>query len=108
MKGSAWVIGALSFALLGTNLWWAANAFDSGITATYRNEDAERAHRSFAQARAVVRAASVPGASRASIVAAAASVTEGVEPFEKDGLVWVGDVGLRFDSSDRLIAIEEP
>jgi hypothetical protein len=41
------------------------------------------------------------GASKDEIIAAARSPGD-AEPFEKEGFVWVGQIGLRFGSDGRL------
>jgi hypothetical protein len=38
-------------------------------------------------------------------MAAAVSGGSGIEPFEKDGYLWVDNLGLRFDDKGRLIAV---
>jgi hypothetical protein len=34
---------------------------------------------------------------------AAAQIQPGVDPFEKEGFVWIGDIGLRFDGSGKFV-----
>jgi hypothetical protein len=45
------------------------------------------------------------GVSQPEIIAAARLAGPQVEPFEKDGFLWVGKIGLRFDAQGRLVEV---
>lgn len=95
-------IGSLSIALVGSNLWWAYGALDAGITYTYQQDSLEKNQEALKQALAVIKA-SAKGGSKEAVLAVAASNAGGAsEPFEKEGYVWVGSIGLRFSESGQL------
>ena len=103
MKKSALVIVLLLLALVGSNGWWAYRLLDAGVSYTYQGVTLEENHQALAQALAVIKAMAAQGASRPHVVAAAQRVCPSLEPFEKDGYLWVGRLGLRFDAADQLI-----
>jgi hypothetical protein len=100
---SNWIIGILIALLVGTNAWWAYNAVDAGITYSYSQVTLENNKEALAQSLAVIEAAAQPDATKQSIVRAARTAGGDSEPFEKDGYVWVGSIGLKFDSAGHLI-----
>ena len=104
MKRSVLVIAALAVALIGSNAWWAYRILDAGVSATYREVSLEDHRTALAQLLAIVPAAVRPGATRAEILEAARRDSKR-EPFEKDGYVWVGRLGLKFDGSGHLVEV---
>ncbi len=55
---------------------------------------------------AILRAVVAPEATRESIIAAAlASAEKGVIPNERDGFLWIGNMGLRFNEAGRLVDV---
>ncbi len=98
-------IATLCVMLVTSNVWWTYNSLDAGITATYTSDSLRDASIALAQSKAVVMAVSAPGATRESIVAAAQAAGTPSEPFEKDGVLWVDRIGLKFDDSGRLLDI---
>jgi hypothetical protein len=103
MKASTVAISLLSVLLVGSNLVWAYTVFDAGISHTYLEDSYYRARSTAKQAIAVISAASNESATRQSVIDAAARVEPGAQVFEKEGFVWVGDIGLRFSDSGRLV-----
>lgn len=99
-------IGILVLLLVGTNGWWAWNALDAGVSAAYTEDSLRDNSEALAQSLAAIEAAGRPGATRQSIIAAALAAGDGAEPFEKDGHVWVGGIGLAFDADGRLTGAE--
>lgn len=59
------------------------------------------------QTLAVLEKVASPEATRQSIIDAAASVTGDQNPFEKDGFVWTGRIGLKFDEAGQLIEVSK-
>lgn len=104
MAKTGWSIGVLTALLIVTNLWWAYNALDNGITYTYLKISLENNEEALAQALAVIEAVAHVGATRQSIIKAARDAGSNSEPFEKDGYVWVDSIGLKFDSTGHLIS----
>ena len=105
MKRSTIAIGFLSLALVASNAWWFYHAIDAGITAAYRRDAFDDTAEALAQSLAVARVASGPDATRSSIVAAASKAARHSDSFEKDGALWIGQLGLRFNESGRLLSI---
>lgn len=105
MARSTRVIVVLVALLVVTNGWWAYKVLDSGITYTYIRASLESNEEALAQSLAVIEAATQVDATRQSIVQAARTAGRNSEPFEKDGYVWVGSIGLRFDSTGHLVKV---
>lgn len=95
------IVAGLVLALLGSNLWWAYRSVDDGL----RCADQRRAHEQSEQALTQALAA-LPTAARAGtpteVVRAARGAIDAEAPFEKDGLVWVGQLGFRFGKDGRV------
>ena len=102
MAKSNWIIGVLIALLIATNGWWAYNSLDAGITHSYSQVSLENNKEALAQSLAVIEAAAQTDATKQSIIQAAQTVGSNSEPFEKDGYVWVGSIGLKFDSIGHL------
>lgn len=107
MNKSLVAITVLILALVGTNAFWVYAVVDCGVSGTYLQDSYQNAKSAAFQAMAVIPIASDPSASREAVIAAAvnASSWPTEEPFEKDGFVWVGSIGLKFDPSGRVIEV---
>jgi hypothetical protein len=103
MRQSTVAISLLAVALVISNGWWAYRTLDAGITSTYQSTSLEESQQALAQALAVIKANAGSNPSRAEIIAAAKAAWPEVEPFEKDGYLWVGRLGLRFNEAGRLV-----
>ena len=103
MRRSTIAIAVLATALVASNAGLAYRLLDAGVTHTYQSASLEENQQALSQALAVIKAAGAPDYSRQSIVAAAQAAWPGVEPFEKDGYLWVGRLGLRFNAEGRLV-----
>jgi hypothetical protein len=90
-------IVALASTLVVSNLWWAYRMFDSGITQTYARASQEATSELLAQTLAILPAVGKAGATRNEIVSAARMPNDQTEPYEKEGYVWVGQLGLKFN-----------
>ena len=104
MAKSNWIIGALIALLITTNGWWAYNALDTGVTYSYSQVSLENNKEALAQSLAVIEAAAQTDATKRSIIQAARTAGSNTEPFEKDGYVWVGSIGLKFDTTGHLMS----
>lgn len=102
-RESTVVIISLSAALILSNAFWLHRILDVGVSFTYTEDSLRHARSTAVQALGLLPEVSRPGASRASIVAAALRSRPGVETFEKDGFLWIDDIGLKFDSDGRLV-----
>lgn len=103
MKTTTAVIATLAAALLVSNVWWAYRLLDAGVSYTYQGASLEESQQALAQALAIINALGAERRSREQVVQAAQAAWPSVEPFERDGVLWVGRLGLRFDAAGRLI-----
>ena len=105
MKRSTIAILCLTVALIASNAWSVYKIVDVGVTLHYANDELRETQAALSQSLAIVKATSAPGVSRLQIVEAAKKASPGFEPFEKDGYLWVGHLGLQFDASGRLVDV---
>lgn len=105
MKMTLW-LGAL-VALIATNLWSCYRTVDCGVSLTYRAVELEHHEAALAQLLAIAPVAARAGSSRDDVIAAARGGArhDGVQEFEKDGFLWVDEIGLRFDADGRLLEV---
>ena len=99
-------VAVLLLVLLASNAWWAYALFDAGMSRSYLGAALDDNRIALAQVIALSGESARVGASRESMIAAAASAAAAAEPFEKDGYLWIDRVGLKFDQDGRLIDIE--
>lgn len=95
------IIIVLLFTLIGSNAFWLYQSIDSGISYTYMEASASDCQRTLGVAIAVIPIIADPNSDKSAVVLAVKKVSD-VESFEKDGLVWIGGLGLGFDDSDRV------
>lgn len=104
MKRTTSAILALIVVLISTNAWWAYQLLDASVTLMYRDDSLRLNARALSQALAVIKVVSTADGKRDEIVSAVTTVAgDGTEPFEKEGYLWVGDLGLRFSEDGRLL-----
>lgn len=103
MKKPTAILALLVFALVSTNAWWAYKALDAGVSSSYQRVSLEEHRQALSRTLAIINVAAPASATRGEIMAAARNAGPSSEPFEKDGYVWVGRLGLRFDRSGKLI-----
>lgn len=104
MNKPKFVIVALTGALVLSNAFWLYRLLDAGITYTYMQVDREDTKRALQQTLKLLPLVASGNATRAEIIAAAKEGSDDT-PFEGDGSTWVGHLGLRFDASNRLVAV---
>jgi hypothetical protein len=103
---SAKQIAVALFALLIlSNAWWAYRVLDGGISYTYLLASHDTTTAQLATAKAVINAAMQDGASKQSIIQAATMASQDTQPFEKNGAVWVGQLGLQFTPQGELAKV---
>jgi hypothetical protein len=102
MKRSRFVILTLIAVLVASNGWWAYSSIDAGVSYTDLGESERVAAEGLKEAMAVINAQALPDAGRDQIIDAAKRAGDVSSVYEKGGYVWVGVIGLRFDSSGRL------
>ncbi len=105
MKTTTLTIGALTIGLIASNVWWAAKVLDGGISYTYLKASSDTATEQLNQTMAVLNALTKQNASRQEIVVAARSPVPGAIEYEKQGYLWVGQIGMKFNESGHLIKV---
>ncbi|HEU5322112.1 MAG TPA: hypothetical protein VFX28_15015 [Methylomirabilota bacterium] len=96
-------IVVLVLALAGSNLWWLYALVDAGVTRTYMEAAFEEHRQALDQTLALLPVVARKSVSRADVISAARLPGLEIAPFEKDGFVWVGRIGLKFDETGRLV-----
>jgi len=105
MKKSVIIIILLIFSLVGTNAWWAYRLLDAGVSFTYQGESLEENQQALGQTLEIIKALTLSNVTREKIVAAAQKSWCATEPFEKEGYLWVGRLGLRFNKDNQLVEV---
>lgn len=105
MKKSTIVISFLAVALAISNAWCTHQLLDAGTSYTYQGVSLEESQQALSQTLAIIEVTGSGDASRDQIVAAANKAWSSGEPFEKDGYLWVGRLGLRFSDNDQLAQV---
>lgn len=103
MRRTTIAISLLAVVLVATNAWWAYRLLDASVSYTYQGASLEESQQALSQSLAIIKALSANNASREQIVQAAQAAWPSTEPFEKDGYLWVGRLGLRFNQAGHLI-----
>jgi hypothetical protein len=75
---------------------------DLGVTLSYATAGAEESRIRSDQSRAVVNALIKKADRTAIIEAARRAFPSGTDPFEKDGIIWVGYIGIKFEADGHL------
>lgn len=96
------IIG-LVVALILSNAWWLYKSIDFGVTYTYQQASLEYKSEALTQALALLPIVSDPKSSRELMIQTALSGRGRSEIFEKDGYVWVGRLGLKFDKNGKFV-----
>ena len=95
----------LAVALVLSNVWWAYRVLDTGVSLTYMGVSLEDNEQALAQTIALLPVAGKHGVSRTEILAAARFPGDASVPFEKDGFVWTGKIGLKFNEWGQLVEV---
>jgi hypothetical protein len=103
MKRSTVVIAGLFALLVGSNALWLYALVDAGVSHSYLQSSHATARATAVQALGLLPEVARPGISRQDLIEAAQRMRPGSEAYEKEGFVWIGDIGLRFDGTGRLI-----
>jgi hypothetical protein len=105
MKKQKIIIIVLVVVLVASNAWWAFRLLDSGVTLTYTGVSLEDNKKALSQTLAILPIVAQKGASREKIILTALIKEDKTEIFEKDGFVWVGKIGLKFNGNGQLIEV---
>lgn len=101
-KAKIAIIG-LSVTLVISNCWWAYVVYDQMITKMYHDDSFRTSQRALKQCIRLLPI--VANDSTRDEVVAAARDKNGSEPFEKEGFLWVDELGLKFDEKGRLVQV---
>lgn len=104
MRSARIGIVALVTALVASNGWWAYRMLDEGITITYLDASLKDNQVALSQTLAILPVVARGEASREQVLAAAKIPGDDSDAFEKDGFVWVGRIGLKFDEHGRFLS----
>ncbi len=91
--------------LIGTNAWWCYQAFDYGVTTTYTQNSLDHHKEALDQTLSIIPLVTSESSSRESIIKSLETDFGLSDVFEKEGYVWTGRIGLRFDERGRLLEI---
>jgi hypothetical protein len=94
---------ALIVALIASNALWAYRLLDTGVTLTYTGVSLQEHKEALNQTLVLLPVVAQPGITREKIISAVRLPGDTFEPFEKDGFLWVGRIGLKFDDRGQLI-----
>jgi hypothetical protein len=103
LKRSSIAIAVLGAALVASNIAWALNAFDVGISRSYDRASYDVESDALARALAVIPVLAKERSSKEEIIGAARRKGDSAEVFEKDGVTWIGNLGLRFETSGKVV-----
>lgn len=98
---SEWAALILGLLLVVSNVWWLYESFDNAITASYRDNELARNQQALANALKLMPLLD-EGLGKTELISRAEVLFED-DSFDKDGCVWVGNLGLKFDEEGRLI-----
>ena len=98
-------IALLVVALVLSNAFWLYQLYDAAVTLDYRNVALQEHREALVQALAILPVVASPEASRDDVIATATKAAQVSVPFEKDGFLWVGSLGLKFGLNGRLEAV---
>ena len=95
-----WPTLVLVVLLVVSNAFWLYNSIDTAITLSYRDQQVHELDASLTQAQQLLPVAfGSPG--KESFVAAAMQILE-QDSFDKDGCIWIGGLGFKFNENETL------
>lgn len=100
MKTIALILGLL---LLFSNGWWLYQFIDKGITQSYADQqiyELEETRKQLMKSLPSI----VENMPKDKLIEIVAQYSD-MDKFEKDGCVWIGWIGLKFDEREKLISV---
>ncbi len=91
--------------LIFTNAWWIYREIDYGVTITHTKVSFDDHKQALDQTLSILPMVASGQTSRGDIVKSLEAEFGLSEGFEKDGVFWIGKVGLQFDQSGKLINV---
>ena len=97
-----WIAVAL-LTLILSNGYWISKIFDIGITQTYLENSIEDNKTALEQTLRILPLVAKHGISKDSIISIAKQYAGDSLTFEKDGYLWVGKIGMKFDNQGQFV-----
>lgn len=97
-------VGVCLILLVISNAFWLHAAIDDGVTQKYEGQVIYELSNSKKQAEGMLGKA-LAGKNKVEVTTLASQFTD-LEPFEKDGCLWVGWYGFKFNPDGELVGIE--
>ena len=107
MKKTIIAIIALSLLLIGSNAWWLYRSIDFGVSYTYLQDSHVSNEEALNQVIKVLPGLARQKYTREEIINGARLSSDKSEPFSKDGFIWVGRIGIRFDKNDKVVEVKK-
>ena len=101
MTTSKMISIVLLIALIGSNAFWLNRKVDAEIRFWELENTARHCDTKLHVAVAVIPVVADPESDRTQVISTAEDVS-GSDSYEKDGLVWIAGLGLRFNESERV------
>ncbi len=95
-----WVTVVLVALLVTSNAYWLYASIDTAITLSYRDDHIRQLDAALTQAQQLLPVAYAAEDKTSFIVATQALLDD--QSFEKDGCIWIGQLGFKFDDAESL------
>ena len=95
-----WVTLVLVALLVISNAYWLYNSFDTAVTLSYRDDHIQQVDAALTQAQQLLPVAYAAKDKATFVVAVQELLNE--ESFAKDGCIWIGRLGFKFDDAESL------
>jgi hypothetical protein len=99
------VLFLLSGLLLASNAWWCYRSLDHGVTLTQMQVVVEDLQQALDQSLSLFPLLASEQAGKDAIIKNFETIFGLNDGFEKEGLFWIGRIGLRFDGNEKLIEV---
>lgn len=100
----SFIIAVLVALLAVSNLYWMYQAVDSAVTRSYADQDMDVLTKSKAQAVGMLKIL-LEGKTKTQVEPMAMRFSE-LEPYEKEGCLWVGWYGFKFSETGLFVDLE--
>lgn len=98
------IIVTLSLLLVGSNIFWLYRTIDSAVTRSYMEQELYELNGSNTQAIGMLKEA-LSGKNKETVQSMAIKFND-LEPYEKDGCLWLGWYGFKFSESGIFVDID--
>jgi len=98
-----WLSIILTFLLIGTNVYWLNQSIDTAVTEKYSEQQVYELQNALREA--ILLIPKINADMEKNVIVAEAEQISASKSFEKDGCVWVGFLGLKFNDKDQLVHV---